>query len=469
MTPQELRDSLLQSAFSGSIASRTGTIEGGNKGHNKDPLIPGKISPFDIPESWKWTTLGSCCQMQTGNSISSNEKKSKYEGLREGHDYIGTKDVSFAHTLNYNNGIRIPFTNTDFKLAPKGSVLMCVEGGSAGRKIAITDRDVCFGNKLCMFKTVNEDLYNSWIYFYLQSPEFKKLFSKNMTGIIGGVSIKKLKNIPIPIAPRGEQDYIISKIEELIPLCDRYEKAYDYLQTLDSRFPSDIRKSILQEAIQGRLVEQRPEEGTGEELYCRIEEEKERLVKEGKVKKEKPLPEVKPEEEPFEIPGSWKWVRLGEIVNIKMGQSPRGSSVSKNGDGIEFHQGKVLFGKKYIGKSLQKTSSPTTLAEPNSVLLSVRAPVGKVNIANRSICIGRGLASLSCLSGVRGDFIYYLLSAYEDVFSKQATGTTFTEIGRKVIADQLVPLPPTGEQKRIASKLEELMPLLDRFQEKGKA
>ena len=112
--------------------------------------------------------------------------------------------------------------------------------------------------------------------------------------------------------------------------------------------PQELKNSILQLAIQGKLVEQRPEEGTAEELFAQIQEEKQRLIAEKKIKKEKPLPEITEDEKPFDIPESWKWVRFGEIFDITMGQSPKGTSVSKNGDGMEFHQGKIYFGIDYF-------------------------------------------------------------------------------------------------------------------------
>ena len=227
--------------------------------------------------------------------------------------------------------------------------------------------------------------------------------------------------------------------------------------------PERLKASILQYAIQGKLVEQRPEEGTGEELYWQIQAEKRRLIQEKKIKKEKPFTTISDDEFLFDIPDTWKWVRLGDVFNLIMGQSPDGKSVSENSDGMEFHQGKVYFGEDYIQKSPQTTTAPTKLAEPNSVLLCVRAPVGIVNITDRELCIGRGLCDVIPLAGMNERFTLYLLRCFKDIFIKKATGTTFVAITGETVKNQVVPLPPLAEQDRIVAKIEKLLPLVDRY------
>ena len=172
------------------------------------------------------------------------------------------------------------------------------------------------------------------------------------------------------------------------------------------------------------------------------------------------------DEVPFDIPDSWEWVRLGSAFAIEMGQSPAGNTVSGNCNGTEFHQGKVFFGEKYIKASDQYTSSPTKFAPENSVLLCVRAPVGKVNITDRQLCIGRGLCAIIPLAGMPLLFAYYLLAAYENIFVKQATGTTFVAITAETVKNQLVPVPPLAEQQRIADLIERLVPYVNEY---GKA
>lgn len=151
--------------------------------------------PFETPKNWVWTRLSHIANIYTGNSISETEKKSKFTDVI-GRYYIGTKDVDFNNRIIYDNGIAIPKQyEPDFKLAPNNSILMCIEGGSAGRKIAILNQDVCFGNKLCCFSPFVG--IGKYMYYYLQSPSFFELFNLNKTGIIGGVSIAKVKEMVV--------------------------------------------------------------------------------------------------------------------------------------------------------------------------------------------------------------------------------------------------------------------------------
>ena len=178
----------------------------------KDVCIDDEL-PFEIPDSWCWCNVSDIANIYTGNSINENEKKTKYMGVTSGYCYIATKDVGFDNIINYDNGVKIPNTDNKFRIAPKNSVLLCIEGGSAGKKISVTDKDVCFGNKLCCFSTIRVNVF--FLYYYLQSPVFNLIFKENINGIIGGVSINKLKQLKIPLLPIEEQKRIVDKINRV--------------------------------------------------------------------------------------------------------------------------------------------------------------------------------------------------------------------------------------------------------------
>ena len=169
------------------------------------------------------------------------------------------------------------------------------------------------------------------------------------------------------------------------------------------------------------------------------------------------------DEVPFDIPDSWEWCKIKDVFQIIMGQSPKGDSVGLFQNGMEFHQGKIFFSEKYISNSNQSTIAPIKIVEPESILLCVRAPVGKVNITDRELCIGRGLCALKPLCSINIDFLFLLFNAYENIFVKQATGTTFVAITGEIVKKQLIPLPPLKEQKRIVEKYNTILPLLNNY------
>lgn len=228
----------------------------------------------------------------------------------------------------------------------------------------------------------------------------------------------------------------------------------------------ELKNSILQLAVQGKLVPQCKEDEPASELLKRIRAEKAKFIKEGRIKGRKTLLPIKEDKVEFDIPSNWQWVLIGDIFTVIMGQSPDGKTISTNAIGMEFHQGKIYFSDTVISKSPQTTSAPTKIAPANSVLLCVRAPVGKLNITDRDICIGRGLCSVVCHAGVSSKFAYYWLQSLENQFNKKATGSTFKAISNEIIQTQSIPLPPLAEQKRIVAKIEELMPLVEEY---GKA
>ena len=464
MTPQELRYSILHLAFSGNL------IISGESEIVAPPVFDD--APFDIPESWKWSALGDCCEMYTGNSISESEKKSKYEGLKEGYDYIGTKDVSFEHVINYDNGVRIPF-KTEFRIAFKDSILMCIEGGSAGRKIAILNRDVCFGNKLCMFRT--ESVLNTYLYYYLQSFEFRKAFMDNMTGIIGGVSIKKLKSLPLPLPPYNEQKKIAEKLECLFQLIDSYEIAWKKLDVLNKQFPSDMQKSIFQLAVQGKLVPQDPIEGTSDDLYKTIQTEKNRLIKEGIIKKEKPIQDKPEDDAPFDIPESWKWLYINDLAFVTKlagfeytkymagAITPKGEVPivrAKNVKPRNFIENTEEFISMDLSKELQRCALDTRCI----LMTFIGAGIGDVAIFEnkRRNHLAPNVAKIVPHIDICDYLLYYFMSpAGQNEIFQFMKAVAQPSLSMETIRKVRVPVPPLLEQYRIVAKIEELLPLCE--------
>lgn len=230
--PDKLKKSILQSAIQGKLTEQLATDDNVEDllqaiKEEKERLIKDKKIkkqkplpeitedeiPFTIPENWKWIRINDVSSIYTGNSINAKEKELKYSNVKQGYNYIATKDVDFNNCILYENGVKIPF-ETNFKIAKKGATLMCIEGGSAGRKVGFLKEDVCFGNKLCSFNPMK--IYDRYIFYVVQAPLFINNFKINMTGIIGGVSINKLKMILIPLPPLAEQKRIVEKLDKLL-------------------------------------------------------------------------------------------------------------------------------------------------------------------------------------------------------------------------------------------------------------
>jgi len=202
----------------------------------------------NLPLNWCECKFSDLCDIYTGNSINEQEKVSKYTNLDSGYNYIGTKDVSFEQTIDYENGVKIPFDNGTFKIAPKNTPLLCIEGGSAGRKLAFTEEDICFGNKLCAFVSKNK-ITSLYIFYFLQSTAFRSIFSLNKNGLIGGVSLNKIKNLTFPLPPLAEQERIVAKIEALFQDID---EGVERLKSAQAQI-KQYRQSVLKSAFEGKL------------------------------------------------------------------------------------------------------------------------------------------------------------------------------------------------------------------------
>ena len=213
----------------------------------QNALVPKEEQPYKIPNNWCWTRLNILTDLFTGNSINAKLKESKYMNLSKGYNYIATKDINYNSTINYNNGVKIPFENS-FKIAKKGSSLLCIEGGSAGRKIGLLNQDVCFVNKLCaLYPKKIEDKY---LFYFLQSPIFIVKFKEQMNGLIGGVSTSKLKDIPIALTSLAEQQRIVKRIESLFAKIDR---AKDLIENTLAQVEQN-KMAILHKAFTGELT-----------------------------------------------------------------------------------------------------------------------------------------------------------------------------------------------------------------------
>ena len=326
MTPEQLKASILKYAMQGKLVEQRaeeGTAEElyqrmqtdkqtlirEKKIKNEKPLadiIDDEI-PFDIPESWKWVKVGNVGSWSSG-ATPSRTNPAYYGGSIP---WLKTGDLNDGFIQEVPEYITdLALEKTSLRLNPIGSVLMAMYGATIG-KLGILEIPVTT-NQACCACIPYAGMNNKYLFYYLMSMR-QSYIGMAEGGAQPNISKEKIVNSLIPLPPAEEQRRIVAKIEELLPYVDRYAAAYEKLEQFNAKFPEDMKKSILQYAIQGKLVEQRAEEGTGEELYQQIQAEKQRLIAEKKIKKEKPLAEVSEDEIPFDIPESWKWVRWGYL------------------------------------------------------------------------------------------------------------------------------------------------------------
>ena len=307
------------------------------------------------------------------------------------------------------------------------------------------------------------------------SPYFTQLATSLSYGVkMPRVSPNQLNNFLVPIPPLEEQKRIVAKIEELMPLVDKYGKAQDKLNDINKNLASMLKKSILQGAIQGKLVEQRPEEGTAHELFEKIQHEKQKLITEGKLKKGKLLPEISEDDIPFEIPKSWKWVRTIEIFQFNIGKTPPRCESKYWGNDISWvsiadistaKEGKIFATKEKITSLAIKDKFNDCICPKNTLLMSFKLSIGKVAFLNIDAVHNEGIISIFPLLKENSEeifkkYLYYVLPVFSSI-SDTTNAIKGETLNKEKISKIVLPLPPLKEQKRIVTKIEELFKIID--------
>lgn len=489
MIPEQLKLSILQSAFQGKltgecvpnetaddlyqqIQSEKQRLISEKKIKKEKPLpeISADEIPFDIPDNWRWCYAGDLFLHNTGKA--QNSSGSTNGIIRK---FITTSNLYWGE-FDFTKVKEMPFTDTELErcTVKRGDLLVC-EGGDCGRSAVWDyDEEVCIQNhvhRLRPYRDVN--IYYFYYLFYL----YKNTGRLRGRGVaIQGLSNEAIHKVVLPLAPLEEQHCIVAKIEELLPYVDRYATAYEKLEQFNAKFPNDMKKSILEYAIQGKLVEQRAEEGTGEELYRQIQTEKKRLIKEGKIKKEKPLPEIAEDEIPFDIPESWRWVRFSEIMST-MSTGPFGSMLHKT-DYIEkgiplvnpanMVNGKIVPSDKMMISEATRRRLSSYILHAGMIVLGRRGEMGRCAVVTEKedgwLC-GTGSFFMEPSMSL---YVYYVVSLFSSPYVKfylggESVGTTMSNLNHTILSKMPIPLPPLAEQRRIVAKLDEILPLCERL------
>lgn len=488
MTPEQLKASILQYAIQGKLVEQRPEEGTGEELYQqiqaeKQRLIKekkikkektlaeiteGEI-PFDIPDSWKWVKLGDCTgYAQTKEKVSPKDITGDMWSLdlEDVQKDTGAILVKTKASERKISGDKVKFH--------KGQVLYSKLRPYLKKILVAPDGGICTP-ELVPFDTYLID--ENYIAYVLRSPHIDYVINSVTYGVkMPRVGTDTMNNLLIPLPPLAEQKRIVAKIEELLPYVDRYATAYEKLEQFNAKFPEDMKKSILQYAIQGKLVEQRAEEGTGEELYRQIQSEKQRLIKEGKIKKEKPLTEIAEDEIPFDIPESWKWVRFSEIMST-MSTGPFGSMLHKT-DYIEkgiplvnpanMVNGKIVPSDKMMISEATRRRLSSYILHAGMIVLGRRGEMGRCAVVTEKedgwLC-GTGSFFMEPSMSL---YVYYVVSLFSSPYVKfylggESVGTTMSNLNHTILSKMPIPLPPLAEQRRIVAKLDEILPLCERL------
>ena len=473
MNAQDLKNSILQLAIQGKLVEQReeeGTakellekIEAEKKQLIKEKVIKRQKNlpevteeeiDFEIPQSWEWTRL-EAITYSIGNK--SNQIKQS-EMLQEGRYPV------VSQSMNRIEG----YSNEENKLLMIKPLSVIVFGDHS-KTLKLIDFDFIIGadGTKIMVPISIDPKYFYYVLNYNVINMRDRGYSRHF---------QFLKERLIPLPPLEEQKRIVAKIEELMPYVDKYDVVYSEVEELNKKFPEDMQKSILQYAIQGKLVEQREEDGTAEDLYKQIQEEKKKLIKEGKIKKIKALPEITEDEIPFDIPENWKWVRLGDVFQIINGDRgknyPSKDKLTNKGIpfisalNIEDHtisEEKLLYMNE---EQYEKLGSGKLIK--GDLVLCIRGSLGK----NGRYPFERGAIASSLVilrSYVEHETYYSFITKYLNtgLFSSEVmkynNGTAQPNLGARDLAKFIIPLPPLNEQGRIVEKINEIMPFCNQL------
>ena len=403
--------------------------------------------PFEVPSSWVWTNIEELffvtklagfeyTDCLTKDTISSNNEVPivRAQNVRMGY-FVENTNEAISEALSQQ---------LERSALTKKCLLMTFIGAGIGDTCIFPALKRChLAPNVAKIEPYSNKIDLKYALYYLMSD----LGQLGVRGISKStaqpsLSMATIRSLEIALPPLAEQHRIVAEIEKLFELIDQIEQGKADLQTIIKQTKS----KILDLAIHGKLVPQDPNDEPAIELLKRIN------------------PDFTPCDNGHsrKLPQGWAYCQLSNVLKITMGQSPKGDSLN-NKRGIEFHQGKICFSDKFLLESGIFTNEPTKIAEPNSILLCVRAPVGVVNITKNQICIGRGLCALTPFEG-NVDFYFYLLQTLQDSFDNQSTGTTFKAISGEIIRNENIILPPLAEQQRIVRKIEELFHVFDNIQ-----
>jgi type I restriction enzyme S subunit len=364
----------------------------------------------NLPKGWEIKKLSEIGKVFNGNSINEKVKKDKYTNLDDGLPFIATKDIGFDSEIDYENGVRIPFNEINqFKIAPSNTPLICAEGGSAGRKIGFTNRDVCFGNKLFAF-VPNKNVESKYVFYYYFSSSFQKNFTTEMSGIIGGVSMNKFKEIEIPLPPLPEQQRIVSILDKCFAAIDKAKANAE--QNLKNA------KELFESYLNGVFEN-----------------------------------------------GNWEKKKLQDVANVfgrgKSKHRPRNWEGLYGGDYPFIQTGEVRNANKYISSYTQTYNevglAQSKLWKKGTICITIAANIAETAILDFDACIPDSIIGFEVDEKKANlNFAYYLLQYFKAELQKLGKGSAQDNINLGTFENQFFPFPTLKDQQTIVRQLDAL-------------
>ena len=431
------------------------------------PEITDDEKPFDIPDSWEWVRLGEVFDVTSSKRVMKKEWQNEGIPFYRAREIVSIKnnrplkDPIFLNESTYNEKIKVSGV-------PKVNDILLTGVGTLGIPYIVKD------NKKFYFKDGNiiwlkniSDINSQYLSYYIQSPYMVKEINNGRGTTVATLTIIRAKDLMIPLPPLPEQSRIAAKIAQLFALLLKVESStqqYAKLQTL-------LKSKVLDLAMRGKLIKQDPNDEPASVLLEKIKAEKAELVKEKKIKKSKPLPEITDDEKPFDIPDSWEWGRLGDICLSNIGLTYKPSQKSEkptktiilranNVEANELNKENVIF------LDIDNLKEKYYLKE-NDILMAVRS--GSKRLVGKSAVVtpqfvgfsfGAFMSKIRILSANSWYVDYFLNSAAFRSQLGDANTTTINQITQGMINNFVLPLPPLSEQNRIAAKIAQLFALL---------
>ena len=472
MTEKRLKNTILQEAIEGRLVPQDPNDEPASvllnriREEKKRLVKEGKLKkkdleeipisedekPFEIPDCWEWVRIKAILSLQAGKNVTSADIHSEQNDVFRYPCYGG--NGLRGYVKNYNNEGFYPLIGRQGALC--GNVNM-----AHGQFWATEHAVVADGWGMTDVK---------WQYFFLIALNLNKYATATAQP---GLAVSNIIEVPIPLPPLAEQKRIVAKIEELLPKVEEYGKAQEALDKLNEELPEKLKKSVLQEAITGKLVPQDPNDEPASVLLNRIREEKKRLVKEGKLKK-KDLEEtpINEDEIPFDIPDSWEWVKFGDLVSTSTGKTPARGNTDYWGNDYpwvsisDMKQGGIIKStKECISQKAAKDCFHNVISTKGTLIMSFKLTVGRTSILGIDAYHNEAIISIKTYAdkdNITRNYLAIMLPIIANSGdSKDAIkGKTLNSTS---IYNLLVPLPPLAEQKRIVAKIEEVFKEIDKL------